>query len=292
MTNLNLYKVFCAVAKCGNITKASEILFVSQPAISNAIKELEQQLGGQLFIRKNKGVVLTGYGKEIFLSAEKCIEKLTEFDTYFDKIKKMQTGILRIGTNTSNTTQDICKYITKFASIFPDVKIYSTKSNIEDLKSKLNRQELDIIFVDSSSNEEDSEFELVKTYPIEYCLVGNLDYFNKYKDDALSCKNFPCYDLVLPSKNNSSRKIIEENLSKQNIFPTPKYQLDDYKMIFEMVKQGLGVAFVNTKYYQNEIGKSIFVLNSEIKFSREISALKSKQTNNPTLNQFIDIMLD
>ena len=57
MTNLNLYRIFCEVAKTQNITKASDNLYISQPAVSSAIKELENDLGGQLFIRKNKGVV-------------------------------------------------------------------------------------------------------------------------------------------------------------------------------------------------------------------------------------------
>ena len=66
MTNLNLYRIFCEVAKQKNITKASEALFVSQPSVSSAIKELETSIGGQLFIRQNKGVVLTSYGQDIY----------------------------------------------------------------------------------------------------------------------------------------------------------------------------------------------------------------------------------
>ena len=55
MANLNLYKTFICVAEEKNLTKASEKMYVSQPAISNAIKELEVELGFELFLRKNKG---------------------------------------------------------------------------------------------------------------------------------------------------------------------------------------------------------------------------------------------
>ena len=123
MTNLNLYRIFCAVAKHKNITKASEALFVSQPAVSSAIKELESELGGQLFIRQNKGVALTSYGQDIYNKIEPNIAALEEIEHYFDDVKALQNGFLRIGTNTSNTNQIISAYLTKFASIYPNVTL-------------------------------------------------------------------------------------------------------------------------------------------------------------------------
>ena len=62
MVNLELYKVFYTVAKCGSLTKAAEELYISQPAVSQAIKQLETQLGGRLFNRTRKGMELTEPG--------------------------------------------------------------------------------------------------------------------------------------------------------------------------------------------------------------------------------------
>ena len=101
MTNLNLFRIFCEVAKTGNITKASENLYVSQPAISNAIKELESELGGQLFVRQNKGVVLTSYGEIIFKRVLPCVDELKSIESFFLDVKLLKNGILRIGANTS-----------------------------------------------------------------------------------------------------------------------------------------------------------------------------------------------
>ena len=71
MVNLELYRVFYTVAKSGSLTKAAEELFISQPAVSQAIKQLEQQLGGKLFNRTRKGMELTETGgKQIFESVE------------------------------------------------------------------------------------------------------------------------------------------------------------------------------------------------------------------------------
>ena len=67
MINLELFRVFYTVAKCGSLTKAADELFISQPAVSQAIKQLEQQLGGKLFNRVSRGMELTeNGGKQIF----------------------------------------------------------------------------------------------------------------------------------------------------------------------------------------------------------------------------------
>ena len=60
------YRIFYVVAKYGNITKAADELMISQPAISKCIKHLEEQLGGQLFIRTKRGVILTDEAKEFY----------------------------------------------------------------------------------------------------------------------------------------------------------------------------------------------------------------------------------
>ena len=289
MTNLNLYRIFCEVAKQKNITKASEVLFVSQPAVSSAIKELENELGGQLFIRQNKGVVLTSYGQDIYQKVAPNIQKLEEIEHYFDDVKALQNGFLRIGTNTSNTNQIISTYLTKFASIYPNVKIRMTRDTQENLIKQLRDQEIDIVYID---NEEIGEFNVVESYDIEYQLIGNIDFYNKYKNNPIDNFNFPVEDIILPNEINTSRKLIENFLKKQTIEVKPKYEVDNYTILYELVKNGLGVAFVNADYYKDKINKEVYIINSNIKFiARKINAVYNKKSKNPTLEQFIDIIL-
>ncbi len=289
MTNLNLYRIFCEVAKQKNITKASEVLYVSQPAVSSAIKELENQLGGQLFIRQNKGVVLSSYGQDIYNKILPSIEKLEEIEDYFEDINKLKDGFLRIGTNTSNTNQIISEYLVKFASIYPNVKIRMIRDSQENLIKQLSNQEIDIIYID---NEEIGEFEIVKSYDIEYQLIGNIDYYNKFKNNPINETNFPTNEIILPNYINTSRRLIENYMKNLNINIKPKYEVDNYTILYELVKNGLGVAFVNSNYYKDNIGKEVYLINSNIKFiARKINAVYNKKAQNPTLEQFIDIML-
>ena len=74
MVNLDLYKVFYTVAKCGSLTKAAEELYISQPAVSRSIKQLETQLGVSLFTRTHRGMQLSAKGgKVIFTEVERAL---------------------------------------------------------------------------------------------------------------------------------------------------------------------------------------------------------------------------
>jgi len=290
MTNLNLYRIFCEVAKEKNITKASDNLYISQPAVSSAIKELELSLGGQLFIRRNKGVVLTSYGQQIYNKVLPCIQKLCEIDNFFEDINTLKTGILRIGSNTSNTNQIISAHLVKFASIYPDVKIQMIRDTQENLIKKLDEQLIDIIYID---NEDIGDFSVVESYEIEYQLIGNKDYYEKFINNPVDKNNFPTTEIILPNNINTSRKLIESYMQDLNIKLKPKYEVDNYKILYDLVKNGLGVAFVNTDYYKEKLGKEVFLINSNLKFlARKINAVYNTKANNPTLTQFIDIIED
>lgn len=289
MTNLNLYRIFCEVAKQKNITRASDALFVSQPAVSSAIKELENELGGQLFIRQNKGVILTSYGQDIYNKVAPNIENLEKIEHYFEDIKALKNGFLRIGTNTSNTNQIISAYLTKFASIYPNVKIKMIRDSQENLIKQLSEQQIDIIYID---NEEIGDFNIVESYDIEYQLIGSKEFYEQFKNNPIDVDNFPVEEIILPNEVNTSRKLIENHLKKLNIKVKPKYEVDNYTILYELVKNGLGVAFVNAEYYKEKINKEVFIINSNIKFiARKINAVYNIKSKNPTLEQFIDVML-
>ena len=92
--NFELYRIFYTVANTLNITKASHELLISQPAISKSIKNLEESLGGQLFIRTKRGVILTDEGVELYKYIKQAMEYIynrlnnpLEAKVYYNKAK-------------------------------------------------------------------------------------------------------------------------------------------------------------------------------------------------------------
>ena len=100
-TNLNNYKIFYEVAKCKNITKASNNLYISQPAISQVIKKLEEDLDCILFVRSKKGMELTSIGEKIFTQVESSLNGLNTISELISKEKGLLIGELNIGSGSN-----------------------------------------------------------------------------------------------------------------------------------------------------------------------------------------------
>lgn len=96
--DLEFYKVFCTIAETGSFSKAAEKLYISQPAITQTIKKLEEQLGGKLFYRNNNGVVLTEEGKNIYEYIKDSIETISNASLKFKQYMNLEEGFIRIKT--------------------------------------------------------------------------------------------------------------------------------------------------------------------------------------------------
>ena len=290
MANLNLYKFFCAVAEEKNISKASEKLFVSQPAVSFSIRELEKELNQQLFVRKSKGVELTAFGKILYSQIKDCVDKFDKIEQMAFRFSKLDQGILRIGACTSNVNQILMEYLTEFAKKYPNVQIVMERDNDDRLLQRLTENSLDMIFVDKSDKIDD--FKTVKTFDIDYQLLGNKKFKEKYVEDDVDLKNFPVSDLIVPSVNNGSRTTINKFFANNSIKFEPKYELDSYILLYDFVKKGFGIAFANVDYYKQAIAnEEVYVIFPQFKIkARQIVCLTNFDVSNPALNSFVQII--
>ena len=97
MVNLELYRIFYVVAETGNITKASELLNISQPAVTKQIKNLESVLNTPLFLRTKKGVILNESGEKIFLKVKQALTLLEEVNDIIKDFSNLDTGTIKLG---------------------------------------------------------------------------------------------------------------------------------------------------------------------------------------------------
>ncbi len=121
--NLNYYKIFYEVAKNGNISKAAETLYISQPAVSKSITKLEQSLGHTLFTRSKKGVRLTEEGETLFQHLSSAFESIEVAEKTLKRIGQLGMGQLRIGVSTSLCKYILLPYLQDFIRDNPHVKV-------------------------------------------------------------------------------------------------------------------------------------------------------------------------
>lgn len=120
------YKIFGCVAECGSITVAAEKLFISQPAVSQTIKQLEETLDCILFLRTPKGVRLTAEGKTLYKYISEGISAISEGEHRLTAMLRIDTGEIKIGA--SDMTLEFCllPYLELFHQKYPNVKIAIT----------------------------------------------------------------------------------------------------------------------------------------------------------------------
>ena len=121
--DFELYRIFYVVAKNGNITRASEELMISQPAISKSIKNLEEQLGGQLFVRSKRGVILTEEGKTFYSYIKQAIEYISSAENKFSELINLEIGCIKIGVSATLTKEFLLPYLKEFHSLYPHIDI-------------------------------------------------------------------------------------------------------------------------------------------------------------------------
>lgn len=132
--NLNNYRIFYTVASLGNISKAADKLFISQPAISKSISNLEKGLGVSLFSRTSKGVSLTEEGEILFQHIGNAFDSINQAEDEIKKIHDLGIGQLKIGVSTSLCKHILLDYLKDFIDENPHIKVtircHSTKNTL------------------------------------------------------------------------------------------------------------------------------------------------------------------
>lgn len=287
--NFELYKVFYYVAKYKNITKASEILMISQPAITQTIKKLESELDFTLFYRTSRGMELTKYGEELFEKIKNSIECLNSCKESLEKIDCEEIKTLKIGGGNTLLKHNALEGFKTFKEKYPNVKIEIIKGITSELLTKLCNNIIDLVLFNMPITlNENLEYKVIET--IQDTFVANSQFYGNLKNKKMSMQEISNLPLVLQSDVSSSRKYLNSICKKNKINLNNGYELESYDLVLTFVKAGLGVGFVNKSHIAKELNAGeLFELNLDYKIpTREIGiAFNKKNINNKYIQEFI-----
>ena len=285
--DLELYKIFYVVAKNKHMTKASEELHISQPAISQSIKKLEDQLGGTLFLRSNKGMELTEEGKMFYEYVKGALELINNAENEFTSFKDLSKGEIKIGCSTTLTKLILMDALKEFHKNYPNININITNDLTSNLINSLKLGKLDfVIFNESNIKESNLNLETIKK--IKQGFIYNPDYF---KDNINTFEELNNYPLILQKKESNSRKLLDSYLKNHDVELTPKMEVVSQELITEFTNIGLGIGFtiidLAKRNFPNlkelEINKSIPNINIILATNKNVSLTFASKT-------FIDIL--
>ena len=290
--DFELYRIFYVVANNGNITKASEELNISQPAISKSIKNLEDQLGGQLFVRTKRGVILTEEGKEFYGYIKQAIEYINNAENKFTDLINLETGCIKIGVGATLTREFLLPYLEKFHALYPKIDIQIITDLTSIMIPKLKNGLLDIIILNVSDKNYGDDIEITKCRKINDCFVVNSNY-KHLLDKELSIKDLNNYPLILQAKGANTREFLDNFARNNDVLLKPNIELASYSLVVDFTKIGLGIGYA-TKEYVKPLLKSgeLFELKLKEKIpSRYVGiALSKNHVPNFSTKKLIEII--
>ena len=250
--DFELYRVFYTVANHKNITKASEELSISQPAISKSIKSLEEQLGGQLFVRTKRGVVLTEEGREFYNYIKQAIEYISNAENKFTELINLETGCIKIGISTTLTKEFLLPYLEEFHRLYPKIDIQIITNMSSELFPKLRNGLIDIIILNLNEKNYGQDINITKCKKITDCFVANKTY-SELINNEISIKELNKYPLILQSKGSNTREFLDDFAKENNTILKPNIELASYSLVVEFAKIGLGIGYVTREYIKKEL---------------------------------------
>jgi len=247
--NFELYKVFYVVANNKSISKGAEVLSISQPAVSQAIHNLEDQLDTTLFIRTKKGIILTKEGEELYSYIKDGMNYFINGTNKLYNLKNLDEGVIKIGASTSVTENYLMKYIDKFHKMYPNVEIKIVNQLTDILVQELRNGNLDIV-IGLESYRDNKDLIFYKLNEIEYIFVNN-------KKLELSIDEIVKYNLVLQTNPSVGRSTFDNYIKDNNLTYNNFMEVVSHRLVVNFVKSGFGIGFVVKQYILEELDKGL-----------------------------------
>ena len=285
-------KYLVTVAECRNITEAAEKLFISQPAVSQAIKSLETQLGGTLFNRVSRGMELTETGgKQMFEVVETAMELLSNAERRFSEMKNVAIGSVRIAASDNVINFFLLKYIKEFKEAYPDVSLYFINGTSKECIDAVHDDKADIGFVNLPVTVNTVTF-TGQTGKIHDVFVAS----KKYKElffRPVQLSSLCNYPLLMLDPTTMTRTKIDEFAHTLNIRFTPDLELGSVELLTAMAVEGMGIACVPREYVLRELANGQL---TEIKTVPELPTrafgvvTNKQQSSSFAVNEFLKLL--
>lgn len=304
--NLSFYRIFYATALAGNISKAADELFISQPAISQSIKKLEQSLDTALFVRSSRGVQLTEEGELLFSHVKSAFRTLEAGEHQLRLRRELGMGHLRIGVSSTLCKYVLLPYLTDFVKLHPHIQVTIACQSTNHTLQMLEHEDLDLGLTGRPEHLHGMKFYPVRQ--IQDIFVASREYLdhlllfleqNKQEspsdvsellasNSALLLKSGI---LMMLDKDNLTRQYLDQYFKEQQLFPENILEATSMDLLIDFAKIGLGIACVIREFVEEDL-KAGTLLELPAPFpiaSREIGFVFSwKQANQELIEELIN----
>ncbi|VBB06348.1 transcription regulator hth lysr [Lucifera butyrica] len=260
--NFELYKVFYHVANRLSFSEASHNLFISQSAVSQSIRLLEEKLGCKLFLRHTKQVKLTQEGEILYRHIEQAFHFIKTGERSLFDLHSLQRGEIRIAASDTICKYYLLPYFHQFNQLYPHIKIRITNRPSPVCIELLQKGMVDVSVANIPPQaEEYPNITMQKQKTIQDVFIAGKA-FARLQHKTLELKELETYPLLMLENHTTTRRFFNSFLEKHNLRITPEIELGSIDLLIDLVKIGLGLSFVAKEYIQKELaGGDLFILD-------------------------------
>jgi DNA-binding transcriptional LysR family regulator len=288
--NHNHLAMFHAVAEAGSFTKAAERLYISQPALSQQVGQLESTLGVKLFDRLPRGVRLTHAGQILANHAARMEALDQQAQRQIRELRGLARGRLTIGASQTIGVYLMPEILGRFRRVHPQIDLDLQIANTEVIQQKLADDLLDLALTEGFIEQPDldatifQQDNLVAIVPPGHALLAR---------KSVTAKQFCAEPMIVREQGSGTRAVIERSLARKSIELQPAMTLGNLEAIKRAVQAGIGVAIVSglatTQEIQAGTLKELPLADLKIRRPMHRLELRSK-VRSPAAEAFVNML--
>ena len=270
------YRTFYYAAKYRSFTRAAEILLSSQPNVTRAMNNLEQELGCRLFVRSNRGIALTPEGERLYGHVRIAWEQLLAGEYELSRERRLESGYVSIGASEIALHELLLPVLRKFRLTYPGIHIqvtnHSTPQAVAAVKSGL--VELAVVSTDQTSMK---PLSLTRLSDFRDILAAGPSY-RRLRGRSLSIRELAGYPLICLGRNTASYEFYNRLFAEHETILEPAVEAATTDQILPMIRYDLGLGFIPESFAREALEQGeILALKLEEEIPcRHICLLKDK----------------
>ena len=242
---LELYRVFRTVAEKGNISAAAQELYISQSAVSQSIRQLEEQLQVRLFSRSPRGVTLTSEGQLLLEYVKRALGLLENGEEKLSQVRQLLAGELTIGASDTVTRTFLLPRLEAFHKEYPSIRIRILNGTTRMVLDLLHAGQVDLAF--ASEAQDEKLYAQRRCFDTHMLFVASPEYPCDF-ERAYTLEEMADFPLILLERKASSRLYIERFFREHGLDITPEIELGSHDLLIALAQIGLGVACVTEEF--------------------------------------------
>lgn len=273
--NYELYKVFYYVATTLSFSEASKQLFISQSAVSQAIKALEKRLEQPLFIRSTKHVQLTPEGEILLRHVEPAMNLIKRGESQL--IENASLGAqIRIGASDTICRYFLVPYLEKFHNEFPNAHIKVTNQTSPKCVELLENGLVDLIVINYPNSHLGKPYNLKKIAKFQDRFIANSS-FEELKGEKIAFETLLKYPILMLEKNTTTSEFLHNLFQQHQLDLIPEIELSSNDLLIDLARIGLGIAFLPDYCFPNGPGDMFFLETKDTLPERNLAIVYNDQ---------------